>query len=471
MVSLAEKITKLETILEQTPPNSPTYQTIKQSLDDLYKERENEAQLLKDSQQNEEKIESISDEEEEVDSSIFQAVGVLKGTFKSEAVVNDQGKETRIFFFCTQGKTYRLRIKKDAFLAFKIQFKAHPSAQVYVIVYPFLMFIPRKPPELRFELVSWQDTLYEGKEENEFILRGIWQFIPQYRRPLISVMRNWLEKEQRDDLLNKGDQFKPVHIPILWKDSPVPPYRFNPKAEKQPDRYFVELKCRFISKMDSFGVKEVLSEPTTTHPKYLMSKTKMEKVAALREEKKEKKRQEREIKKQMRTVVKTMLLLILLENSFYKLGSLLILKPIKIVNKDNKQEPVEENQNEVNKDNQLTVPVDKDSEPKQQVLNKDEHSEVVKNDKLQEEEVKKMDDKPESTLEDSSINSLLEKAKVSGLNDTEFATLIKSTKQTVVRWRKGQSKPSRHFKDIFKHWKVENELWFSSTDSPQFKFK
>ena len=471
MVSLAEKITKLETILEQTPPNSPTYQTIKQSLDDLYKERENEAQPLTDSEQNDEKTESISDEEEEVDSSIFQAVGVLKGTFKSESVINDQGKETRIFFFCTQGKTYRLRIKKDAFLAFKIQFKSHPSAEVYVIVYPFLMFIPRKPPELRFELVSWQDNLYEGKEENEFILRGIWQFIPQYRRPLISVMRNWCEKEKRDDLLNKGDQFKPVHIPILWKDSPVPPYRFNPKAEQQPDRYFVELKCRFISKMDSFGVKELLSEPTTTFPKYLMSKTKMEKVAALREEKKEKKRQEREAKKQVRIVIKTMLLDILFNHNFYNFISLFIEKPIKKVNKNNNQQPLKENQKEVNKDNKLTVPVEKDSNSKQEVPNKDEQKEVVNTDKQKEEVIKETPEKLELTSEEPSINSLLEQAKVSGLNDTELANLIKSTKQTVVRWRKGQSKPSRHFKDIFQYWKVENELWFPSTDSPQFKFK
>ncbi len=279
MVSLAEKITKLETILQQTPPNSPTYQTIKQSLDDLYKERDNEAQPLTDSEQNDEKTESISDEEEEVDSSIFQGLGILKGTFKSKSVVNQQGKETYIFFFHIQGKDYRIRIKSDRFHAFLKQFNNHPSAQVYVKVYPFLAFIPKQPPELRFELVSWQENLDEGKQENEFMLRGLWQFIPQHRRPLITVMRNWRDKEERDNLLKQGEKFKPVHVPLLWKDSLVPPYRFNPKAEKQPDRYFVELKCRFIPRMDTFGVMEVLSEPTTTFPKYLMSTIKMENIA------------------------------------------------------------------------------------------------------------------------------------------------------------------------------------------------
>ena len=463
MASLAEKITKLETILSQTSPDSPTYQTIKQSLDDLYKERDNQTQSATDSEQKSlEKDESIEDDDNSVDSSLFQAVGILKGRFKAETVLNEQKQERQLFSFRTQGKNYRLKIKKDTFFAFKIQFQHHPDDLVYVAVYPFLMFIPRKPPELRFELISWQNSPYEGKEENEFILRGLWQFIPQNRRPLITVMRNWREKEERDDLLKKGDQFKPLHIPILWKDSPVPPYRFNPKAEQQPDRYFVQLKCRFISKMDSFGVKEVLSEPTTTFPKYLMSKTKMEKLAALREEKKEKKRQEKEAKKQVKTVMVTMLLEILLEHSFYKLVPFLIQKSIKRVNKNNNQEPpIQDNQKEL----------DKDSNSEQEVINKDEPQKVVKTDKHHEEVVKETDEKLESTSEDSSISSLLEKAKVSGLNDTELANLIQSTKKTVIRWRKGQSKPSRHFKDIFQHWKVEDDLWFSKTDSPQFNFK
>ncbi len=85
--------------------------------------------------------------------------------------------------------------------------------------------------------------------------------------------------------------------------------------------------------------------------------------------------------------------------------------------------------------------------------------------------ISETDKKVEPIPTDSLIDSLLEKAKAEGLNDTELANLIKSTKQTVVRWRKGQSKPSRHFKDIFQHWKVENDLWFPNADCPQFKFK
>ncbi|MGK7898481.1 MAG: hypothetical protein AB4372_33915, partial [Xenococcus sp. (in: cyanobacteria)] len=145
MVSLAEEITKLETILSETSPDSPTYQTIKQSLDDLYKERDNQTQSATDSQQQSlEKDESVEDEDNSVDSSLFQAVGILKGRFKAETVLNEKKQERQIFFFRTSGKNYRLLIKKDLFFAFKTQFQYHPDDLVYVAVYPFLMFIPRK---------------------------------------------------------------------------------------------------------------------------------------------------------------------------------------------------------------------------------------------------------------------------------------------------------------------------------------
>ncbi len=117
MVSLADKITKLETILSQTPPGSPTYQTIKQSLDDLYKERDNQLQPL-DLQPQAETTQSTREEEDSVDSSIFQALGILKGHFKAETCLNEQKQEKQIFFIRVQGKNYRLKMKPDVFFAF-----------------------------------------------------------------------------------------------------------------------------------------------------------------------------------------------------------------------------------------------------------------------------------------------------------------------------------------------------------------
>ena len=103
-----------------------------------------------------------------------------------------------------------------------------------------------------------------------------------------------MEKEKRDKLLEKGQDFKGVHVPIMWKDAPVLPFRFNPKAEKQGEIYFVEMKAKLIPRLDTLGFVELLSEPTTTFPKYLLPKAKMSLLAAKRKARKEKSKKEQE---------------------------------------------------------------------------------------------------------------------------------------------------------------------------------
>ena len=97
-----------------------------------------------------------------------------------------------------------------------------------------------------------------------------------------------MEKESRDKLKSKGVDFKGIHVPLLWKDSQVPPFRFNPKAQKQGERYFVEVKAKFLARLDTFGFVELLSEPTTTFPRHLLSQAKMAKLLEKRAERKKK---------------------------------------------------------------------------------------------------------------------------------------------------------------------------------------
>jgi hypothetical protein len=49
----------------------------------------------------------------------------------------------------------------------------------------------------------------------------------------------------------------------------VNPYRFNPKAETQADRYFVQILARFNPERDVFICKQELAEPTTEIPRYI----------------------------------------------------------------------------------------------------------------------------------------------------------------------------------------------------------
>ncbi len=283
-MSLEAKITKLEALLTQVQKGTPTYTTIAQQLNELLKERD-KVTAATDKQPSEEKP-----NERPVNDSMFQAIGVIKGAIATDIVLNEEGEERTLYSVVIQDKKYRLRILGYRFRFFIKQVQNNPDKQLYFLVYPYLQFIPKNQPELRFQVVSWQDLPYENFKVNEFNIRGIWQFIPQYRRPLISVQRNWMDKESRNELLEKGQDFKAVHVPVLWKDSPVPPFRFNPRADKQgaakgsgqPDRFFVEFKAKFIPKLDTFGFTELLAEPTTIFPRYLLPKAKMEKLAEKR---------------------------------------------------------------------------------------------------------------------------------------------------------------------------------------------
>ncbi len=117
----------------------------------------------------------------------------------------------------------------------------------------------------------------------EFRLCGLWQFIPVCRTPCISIFKNF-SKERLDfikgqdvDVAKKVKFMKASHLPLLWKDSPVKPFRFNPKLEKQEQEktYFVEIKARFLPNKDVFGFVELLSEPTTNLPKFIKASKKM----------------------------------------------------------------------------------------------------------------------------------------------------------------------------------------------------
>ncbi len=291
MTALSDQITKLESLLEQVPKGTPTYETIKQSLDELKLERDKaqaDAKAEVSSQPSTSEEMASDPSQPPVNESMFQAIGILKGRIETESVTNEDGEERLLLWLLTQGKRYRIKLTKFKFKGLIKECEKSSGSDLYLRVYPYLQFIPKMQPELRFQINSWQESPYSDLKENEFILRGIWQFIPQFRRPLITVMRNWMEKESRDKLKSKGVDFKGIHVPLLWKDSPVSPFRFNPKAQKQGERYFVEVKAKFLARLDTFGFVELLSEPTTTFPRHLLSQAKMARLLEKRAERKKK---------------------------------------------------------------------------------------------------------------------------------------------------------------------------------------
>jgi hypothetical protein len=142
------------------------------------------------------------------------------------------------------------------------------ETELYLRVYPKAWYPlkgDRMTVNLGFQLVAFQTELREADTLNIFILRGLWQFIPQYKRPVLSIYRN--------ERLGDWDKCKSNHLPLLWQDSPVKPFYFNPKApkeeDKKPERYFCQLEARFIPAKNCFGFVTLLDEPTLRTPKYL----------------------------------------------------------------------------------------------------------------------------------------------------------------------------------------------------------
>jgi hypothetical protein len=92
-----------------------------------------------------------------------------------------------------------------------------------------------------------------------------------------------LQYIKQAELTSKVNFMKASHIPLIWKDALVNPFRFNPKAEKeqQGKAMFVSIKARFIPGRDVFGFDSLVAIPQEEAPKYLKA-GKKDKAEALK---------------------------------------------------------------------------------------------------------------------------------------------------------------------------------------------
>ena len=183
-------------------------------------------------------------EAEPVKTLFFQAVGLIKGTVQKGA----NGKLKVTF----EGQTWKLYGSRK--LLEKI-----PEKTIFLIVYPLLS----DGEVFGFRAIAFKEEQPEGWQINHFTLRGVWQFTHHAKRPVITIYRN---RQQGD-----WDECKPLHIPILWENPPVAPFRFLSElkeGESKPERYFVQVYAQFESD-SGFYFESMLGEPTTKIPKHL----------------------------------------------------------------------------------------------------------------------------------------------------------------------------------------------------------
>lgn len=214
-------------------------------------------------------------------SRFFQAIGHIRG------IITEAEEKLQIQL---KDKTYSLLPASGygkCFLALKQHLKAHPEEPISLAVYPKVIHFPdrEKPHIVLFQVKGFQGTakkpiggITSELPPGEFKLSGFWQFIPVYRFPVISVFRNFNKdliarckeiKAENPLIAKKLSQAQ--HVPLMWRDAPVPPFRFNPKVDKdkQGERYFVQVKARFISAKDSWGFDSLTGVPIVEAPRFV----------------------------------------------------------------------------------------------------------------------------------------------------------------------------------------------------------
>jgi len=219
----------------------------------------------------------------------FQAVGIIKGDVTSD------GDKT----FVTIGEKlyglYYASTHKKAYDALLKEISNTGIIQHRLIVYPRITHYPggKQPYRLAFQLVGFvaheasPAGLFSVLEDSEFKICGLWQFIPVCRVPCISVFKNFnlerLDYIKSAPLDKKVNFMKASHLPVVWRDAPVRPFRFNPKLDKdtQGKASFVQIKARFNSASDNFEEVELLAIPSEQPPNYLKA-GKKDKVEAAR---------------------------------------------------------------------------------------------------------------------------------------------------------------------------------------------
>jgi hypothetical protein len=192
---------------------------------------------------------------EEKNDFFFQAITTLHGK-----IVKDEelGYAIRI-----GNQLYRLFIFPSKYRGWLKQIEKNPDAQLYLRAYPKYQIIPKKTPEIYFQVVAWGEE-NQWSEPGVYLFRGIWQFVPQVKTPVISVYRNRGSKDQMG-------KFKATHLPILMKrEDEATPFRFNPKMDKEnlPPKWFIQAQFKFIPSKACWGWMEDLEPPTKGIPRY-----------------------------------------------------------------------------------------------------------------------------------------------------------------------------------------------------------
>ena len=220
------------------------------------------------------------------DSFFFQAIGIVSGFVdlnKEQPTVAINKKEFPLLCFPPHTQVIKFLEK---------EIEATNSQYQKLIVYPKVVHFPENVrQQVKFCLLGYvgsgkpEGTLITDRlRNNEFQLKGLWQFIPPCKVPCITIYRN-ATRELKNQLKEMSEiarhkSLKANHIPVLWRESSVKPFRYNRHLSKkeQGQPAFVQIRARFLPERDVFGFIEEEAPPICDRiPRFLRQKKAPEK--------------------------------------------------------------------------------------------------------------------------------------------------------------------------------------------------
>lgn len=210
----------------------------------------------------------------------YQAIGWIKGKVKRVNNASREGSSIKnpyevIITFQEIEYTFGLFTTGKISYPFGKHVDQNLEQELWLYCYPGFHLTSST---LFFKLVHYRTSRPDRVVENIFVLRGIWQFIPQSRRPVFTICRNKRRFE--------SERVRSQHLPLLWKQ--VTPYKFsrqsnstkgNPlskadtpcdRADLKQSRKFYQIEARFLPRMGVFGWQRNLANPSAP-PKYVMN--------------------------------------------------------------------------------------------------------------------------------------------------------------------------------------------------------
>jgi hypothetical protein len=169
----------------------------------------------------------------------YQAIGWLHG------VIAQHPEEKKFYITLNDGTQFRLTAKPHILFAISQQVTKNPDVALWLRCYPQYRMLQQ---DLFFSVISYNVEKPEEARDKIFIFRGIWQFIPQSKRPVFSIYRNQVQE---------GEKVKNQHLPLIWKEEQ--PFRFRKDSEARPQ--FFQIEARLLTQRACFGFAKSLAEP------------------------------------------------------------------------------------------------------------------------------------------------------------------------------------------------------------------